>query len=85
MIHDEEEIDLHRMTVDEALPKLDDFLHAAFRAGLYRVRVVHGKGSGILRQEVGRFLSRHPLVRFHRLADRYHGGNGATEVELSER
>jgi DNA mismatch repair protein MutS2 len=85
MIHDEEEIDLHNMTVDEALPKLDDFLHAAFRAGLYRVRVVHGKGSGILRQEVGRFLSRHPLVRFHRLADRYHGGDGATEVELSER
>ncbi len=79
-----EEIDLHRLTVDEAIPKLDDFLHAAFQAGLYRVWVVHGKGSGILRREVGRHLSDHPLVRFHGPADRYHGGIGATQVELSE-
>ncbi len=79
-----EEIDLHRLTVDEALPKLDDFLHAAFQAGLYRVWVIHGKGSGILRREVGRYLSDHPLVRFHGPADRYHGGIGATQVELSE-
>ena len=84
MIPIKEEIDLHRLTVDEALTKLDDFLHAAFQAGLYRVWVVHGKGSGVLRQEVGRYLSKHPLVRFHRLADRYHGGIGATQVELSE-
>ena len=79
-----EEIDLHRLTVDEALPKLDDFLHLAFQAGLYRVWVIHGKGSGILRQEVRRYLSKHPLVRLHRPADRYHGGIGATQVELSE-
>jgi len=79
------EIDLHRLTVDEAIPRLDDFLHTAFRAGLYRVWVIHGKGSGILREEVGRYLSKHPLVRFHGPADRYHGGVGATQVELSER
>jgi len=79
-----EEIDLHRLTVDEAIPKLDDFLHAAFQAGLYRVWVIHGKGSGILRREVGRYLSGHPLVRFHGPADRHHGGIGATQVELSE-
>jgi len=79
-----EEIDLHRLTVDEAIPKLDGFLHAAFQAGLYRVWVIHGKGSGILRREVGRYLSDHPLVRFHGPADRYHGGIGATQVELSE-
>ena len=80
-----DEIDLHGMTVDEALPRLDSFLHTAFRAGYYQVRVVHGKGSGILRREVDRYLSDHPLVRSHRLADRYHGGDGATEVDLSER
>ena len=80
-----EEIDLHRLTVDEAIPKRDDFLHSAFQAGLYRIWVVHGKGSGTLRLEVGRYLSKHPLVRFHRPADRYHGGIGATQVELSEK
>ncbi len=79
-----EEIDLHRLTVDEAIPKLDGFLYTAFQAGLYRVWVIHGNGSGILRQEVGRYLSDHPLVRFHGLADRYHGGIGATQVDLSE-
>ena len=79
-----DDIDLHGMTVDEALPKLDEFLNATFQAGLYRVWVIHGKGSGILRREVGRYLSNHPLVRSHRLSDRYHGGIGATQVELSE-
>ena len=47
-----EELDLHRLTVAEALPKLDQFLNTAFQAGLYRVWVVHGKGTGVLRQEV---------------------------------
>ena len=85
LTHGPGEIDLHGMTVDEALPRLDEFIHAAYRAGYYQVRIVHGKGSGILRREVGRYLSNHPLVRSHRLADRYHGGEGATQVELSER
>jgi len=85
MIPIEEEIDLHRLTVDEALTKLDDFLYAAFQAGLYHVLVVHGKGSGVLRQEVDRYLSKHPLVKAHRLADRHRGGIGATQVELSEK
>jgi DNA-nicking Smr family endonuclease len=80
-----EELDLHGLTVDEALPKLDEFIHTAFRAGYYQVRIVHGKGSGILRREVGLYLSNHPLVRSHRLADKYHGGDGATQVELSDR
>ena len=79
-----DEIDLHRLTVDEAIPKLDDFLHRAYQAGLYRVWVIHGKGSGILRQEVGRYLSSHPLVRSYGPADSHHGGIGATQVELSD-
>ena len=79
-----EELDLHRLTVDEALPKLDEFLHAVFQAGLYRVWVIHGKGSGVLRQEVRRYLSKHPLVKSYAPADRYHGDIGATQVELSD-
>ena len=79
-----EELDLHRLTVDEAIPRLDEFLHNAFQAGYYRVWIVHGKGSGILRREVGRYLSKHPLVRSYRPADSQHGGVGATQVELSD-
>ena len=79
-----EELDLHRLTVAEALPKLDQFLHTAFQAGLHRLWIVHGKGTGVLRREVGRYLSSHPLVKSHRAADGYHGGAGVTQVELSD-
>jgi DNA-nicking Smr family endonuclease len=78
------ELDLHRLTVDEAIPMLDDFLYDAFQAGYYRVWIVHGKGTGILRREVSRHLANHPLVKSHSAADRFHGGIGATQVELSE-
>jgi DNA-nicking Smr family endonuclease len=76
------ELDLHRMTVDEALPKIDDFLNDTYRAGLHYVCIVHGKGSGVLRREVGRYLSSHPLVKSYNSADRYNGSIGATEVVL---
>jgi DNA-nicking Smr family endonuclease len=81
----EEELDLHRLTVDEAIPRLDEFLYKAFQAGRFRVWVVHGKGSGILRLEMRRYLSKHPLVRTQRPADPQHGGYGATQVELIDR
>lgn len=80
----EEEIDLHRLTVEEAIPKLDEFLYRAFKNGQYRVWVVHGKGTGILRQAVRRYLSKHSLVRSQRTADPNHGGEGSTQVDLSD-
>jgi DNA-nicking Smr family endonuclease len=83
-LHGDAELDLHGMTVDEALPLIDAFIHRAFTSGYFTVRIVHGKGSGILRREVDRYLSSHPLVHAHTLADRYHGGDGATQVTLSE-
>jgi len=80
----DEELDLHRLTVDEALVALESYLDAAFRAGLRRVWVIHGKGTGALRREVRRCLSSHPLVKGYSAADRYHGGAGVTQVELSD-
>lgn len=79
-----DELDLHGMTVDEALPRVDEFLHGAYEAGLYRVWVIHGKGTGILRREVKRYLRKHPLVSSHRTAESNSGGMGATEVELRD-
>ncbi len=77
-----DEIDLHRLTVDEAVLKIDEFLYKAYKTGHFRVWVIHGKGTGILRQEMRRYLSKHPLVRAQRPADPQHGGDGATQVEL---
>ncbi len=79
------ELDLHRLTVDEALPKIDEFLNDTYCAGLHYVLIVHGKGSGVLRQEVSRYLATHPLVKSFHAADRFSGGIGATEVILVDK
>jgi len=79
------EVHLRRLTIDEALFKLDQYLHDSFVAGLYQVRVVHGKGTGALRRAVLEQLERHPLVASHRPGDQHEGGDGATVVELVSR
>jgi DNA mismatch repair protein MutS2 len=79
------ELDLHRMTVDEAVPKIDDFLNDMYCAGIHYCRIVHGKGTGVLKQEVSRYLSSHPLVKSYHQADRWSGGFGATEVVLRDK
>jgi DNA mismatch repair protein MutS2 len=79
------ELDLHRLTVEEALPKLDEFLNDTYCAGLHCVRIVHGKSTGVLRREVSRYLSTHPLVKSHHSADRYNGSIGVTEVSLIDK
>ena len=71
------------MTVDEALFKLDRYLNDAFMAGLYQVRVIHGKGTGTLRQAVRRQLTGHPLVKSYRPGDYGEGEAGVTIVELA--
>ncbi len=76
------ELDLHAMTVDEAIPLLYDYLNDACMAGLKEVRIVHGKGTGTLRQAVIRELKKHPLVKSFRIGGRFEGSTGATVVHL---
>ncbi len=77
------EVHLRHLTVDEALIKLDKYLNDAFMAGLYQIRVVHGKGTGTLRQVVQEQLARHPLVKSYRPGGYGEGGSGVTIAELS--
>ena len=77
-----DELHLRRFTVDEALLKLDCYLDDAFMAGLYQVRIVHGKGTGALRQAVREQLAKHSLVKSYRLGGYGEGGVGVTIVEL---
>ena len=74
---------LRHLTVDEALLKLDKYLNDALMAGLYQVRVIHGKGAGTLRQVVHRQLAKHPLVKSYRAGGYGEGGLGVTIVELA--
>ncbi len=80
-----DEIRLRQLTVDEALLKLDQYLHDAFIAGLYQVRVVHGKGTGTLRGAIQEELARHPLVKSYRIGEYGEGGSGVTIVQLADK
>ena len=80
-----DEVHLRRLTVDEALLKLEQYLNDAFMAGFYQVRVVHGKGAGTLREVVRERLGTHPLVKSHRPGVYGEGGAGVTIVQLSEK
>jgi DNA mismatch repair protein MutS2 len=79
------ELRLRHLTVDEALPRLDLFLHETYMAGFSQVRVIHGKGTGMLRETVRRVLGKHPLVKSFRAGDKREGGEGVTVVEFSEK
>jgi DNA mismatch repair protein MutS2 len=80
-----DELHLRQLTVDEALLKLDQYLDDAFMAGLWQVRIVHGKGTGTLRQVVRKELDRHPLVKSYRPGGYGEGGAGVTIVELASK
>ncbi|HEX3765582.1 MAG TPA: Smr/MutS family protein [Kofleriaceae bacterium] len=77
-----DELDLHAFRPRDCADLVDEYLHAAQDAGLPRVRIVHGKGTGALRRIVHGVLDRHPAVRGYRLAGEGSGGWGATVVVL---
>jgi DNA mismatch repair protein MutS2 len=77
------QVDLRGLTTEEARFRLDQYLNEAYMEGLSTVRVVHGKGTGAVRQAVRDLLSDHPLVRSHETAEQREGGDGATVVQLA--
>lgn len=76
------ELKLIGMRVDEALAELEPFINHAHAAGLRELRVIHGLGSGRLRDAVREELGRHPLVEGHRQGEAHEGRDGATVVTL---
>ena len=78
----ETEVHLRRMPVRQALDKLDRYLSDAVIAGYPWVRVVHGKGTGTMREAVREFLSKHPSVVRHRPAAPSEGNGGVTIAML---
>jgi DNA mismatch repair protein MutS2 len=77
------EINVIGQTVDEASREVEKFVDRAFLAGLPRVRVVHGSGTGILRKALRQLLQEHPHVATVAEAPQNEGGGGATVVELN--
>jgi DNA mismatch repair protein MutS2 len=77
------ELDLRGLRLHEALERLDDYLDKALAQGMAEVRIIHGKGTGVLRQGVWRHLANHDVASEFDFAPRDRGGDGATEVTLA--
>jgi DNA mismatch repair protein MutS2 len=73
-------LDLRGAKVQEALEVLDRYIDDASLAGLEQVTIIHGMGTGALRDSVREHASAHPLVRNWRPGERGEGGDGATIV-----
>lgn len=76
-------LDLHTFNPKEVADLIDDYLAACREKGIREVRIIHGKGTGVLRRRVHSILSRHSQVASFSQAPTDAGGWGATIVRLT--
>ncbi len=76
------ELNLIGQTTADAEYEIDRFLDEAYLASLPRVRIIHGFGTGALKNFVHHFLKGHPHIERFAFAPQDQGGNGATIAEL---
>jgi len=75
-------LDLRGRLVEEALEEMGKYLDDAYLAGMAKIEIVHGKGTGALRAAVQRELRGHPHIKSYRLGEFGEGDSGVTIVEL---
>ena len=78
------ELDLHQFRPREVKDLVPEYLELCREKGIYKVRVVHGKGRGTLRETVHHLLTRTAIVERFSLADERSGSWGATWVWLKQ-
>jgi DNA mismatch repair protein MutS2 len=78
------ELDLRGQRAEDALDTLDGYIERAYLAGLPWVRIIHGKGTGKLRDVVREVLVSHPHVQSYEGGKRGEGGEGVTVAKLRE-
>lgn len=74
----EPEIMLRHLTKLEAIENLDRFIDKVVANGLARVKIIHGKHGGIIRNAVHEFLDNHPYISSYNFGDYHEGGFGVT-------
>ena len=77
-------LDLHTFSPKEISSLVHEYLRVCEEKGIFEVRIIHGKGKGVLRRTVHAILERHPRVAAFRL-DSGTSGWGATLVSLSRK
>ncbi len=75
-------LDLHTFHPRDVKDLVPDYLAACLEKGIYQVRIIHGKGIGVLRETVHSILAKHPDVISYTLDHPQYGGWGATIVYL---
>jgi len=78
-------LDLHTFRPQDIPDLLNDYFAECIDSEIYSVRVIHGKGRGILKERVRRLLKNHPLVTSFKNSPLEAGGWGATLVELKRK
>jgi DNA-nicking Smr family endonuclease len=78
----EDVLDLHTFSPRDVPELLEDYFDECLKAGILSVRLIHGKGSGLLKKKVHTLLKSNPLVASFKDAPPDAGGWGATLVEL---
>jgi DNA-nicking Smr family endonuclease len=81
----EDVLDLHLFRHKDIPDLIEDYVAACRKKGLYLVRIIHGKGTGILKSRVKALLKAHPDVIAISAAPANLGGWGATIVQIRER
>lgn len=76
------ELDLRGERYEDALIRTEKYLDDAILANYPRVSIIHGKGTGVLRQAIQQYLKNHSRVKNYRFGEAGEGGHGVTVVEL---
>ncbi len=77
-------LDLHTFKPADVKELVNDYIGACLEKGIYRIRIIHGKGTGTLRRIVQSALDKHPAVADYRHEGGSGGGWGATVVDLKK-
>lgn len=77
-------LDLHTFDPKDVRQLVPDYIEACLEKGIFRIRIIHGKGKGVLRRIVHSLLTEHPAVISFRLDPDPGSSWGATLVELKK-
>lgn len=76
------ELDLRGERYEDAIMRTEKYLDDALLSNYPRISIIHGKGTGVLRQAIQQFLKNHSRVKSYRFGEAGEGGHGVTVVEL---
>ena len=75
-------LDLRGLMKDEAIIALDNFMDKVIMYGMHKIKILHGRGTGAIKQVVQNYLKNYPHVKEYKYESDQFGGDGVTSVEM---